>query len=163
RSKLFTTFRDATGRLTWAARAIRSRCVWNVFRDFSRHHEIGALFRREIGAVERGDRGVAARDGLGPRFLRVHRVAAAELFVLDALREHASRRPPPDFATNRIDDDEVVRLSAAEGELDVLLPGICDAEHKMNRPRIDGDIEARVEFRFVPRRRRGATMRSFGD
>ena len=111
------------------------------FRLFLRHDEVGALFSGEIRAVERGDDGVMARGRRRPGLACVHRVAAAQLLVLDALREHSAGRPPPHLASDGVDDDEVVRLSAAESELDVFLADILDAEGELNGGWFDGDVE----------------------
>jgi hypothetical protein len=103
--------------------------------------EVHPLFARVIRAVQRGDRGIVAGRRRPPHFFRVHRVAGAELFVLYALRKHPAARPAPHFASDGVDDDEVVRFSTRERELDVFASDVLDAEREVNRARIDGYVE----------------------
>src|SRR5690349_1329365 len=115
-----------------------------------RQHEVDALLDRIVRAVERRDRGVAAglrlhlcrRPGLG----HAHRVMCAELVILYALCEHAALRPAPDFAPRRIDDDEIVRLSAREIQFRVLVADVRDLQCEVHFTRGDGDVELRLKL-----------------
>ena len=80
--------------------------------------------------------------------LDLHRLAGAELLVLHALREHAAARPAPHFASDGVDDDEVVALSVREFELDVLVADVRDVEREAHRDARDVDVELRDEFDF---------------
>src|SRR5262245_14015032 len=75
----------------------------------SANDEVDSLFDRVVRAVQRRDGGVLARLWHGfPRFVDLHRVAGAELFVLYPFREHAAVRPLPDFSAEGIHDNKVV-------------------------------------------------------
>src|SRR5262249_13689799 len=114
----------------------------------SRQREVGALLDRIVRAVERRDRRVVAMlRGTLPRFRHAHDVTGAELLVLHSLREHTAGGPVPHFASDRVDDDDVVRLAVGKAELDVFLADVRHVERESHLVGGDVDIQARRDSR----------------
>src|SRR5258708_7516614 len=108
--------------------------------------ELDALLERVVDAAEQRDRGILPWPRRRPLLVDRDPFALAEQLVLDRLGEDAPLGPPPHFAADGVDDDEVVGLAAGEGELDALAGGVGDAELEVNRVLLLGDVELRRQL-----------------
>lgn len=112
----------------------------------SRYDEVSALLDWIVAAVERRDhRVLAAALRMRPPLADAHRLAAAEQLVLQRLREETRRAPAPDLATEGIDDDEFVRLTVREGDLDVLPALVGDVEGELHLLSVELHVQLRHE------------------
>ena len=83
---------------------------------------------------------------LRPRFGDLHRVAGAELFVLDALREHAAVRPVPHFAADGSTTTKSYACPLAKLSSTCFVADVRDVEREAHFVFGDGDFQSRVEF-----------------
>jgi len=114
--------------------------------------EISSFFDGEIRAAQGRNRRVSSRGGTLPHLACLHRFTRRELLVLYALGKEMASRPFPYFASERVDNDKVVRLAVREIEFHVLRALIHDVERELHVALPDLDREAGLDFRRAMRR-----------
>jgi len=103
-----------------------------------------------IAAAERRESGISAVMPVRiPLLAERQRLLRVDFAILQRLSEHAPRAPAPHFCTGRVEDDELVRLSAWKVHLDRVVREVGHLEREL-------DVAADGDFR-------GCGERSVGE